>query len=70
VDRLRSWTNYQKPVWVHIETTNISGGGAPTPQQTRAETWMALIHGATGIDYFCHSFYPSENDDALLDDPT
>ena len=26
----------------------------PTPAQVNAETWMSLINGAAGIEYFCH----------------
>lgn len=60
VDRLRQWTNYAKPVWAWIECTNISGDAryALTPVHIKAEVWMALIHGARGIGYFCHEFNP------------
>jgi hypothetical protein len=30
---------------------------------------MALIHGADGFGYFCHSFIPPADDAALLHDP-
>ncbi len=66
VDRLRSWTNYSKPIWVHIETTNIRGNGGPRAYQTKAEVWMALVHGAVGIDYFAHSWYPTFKEDAIF----
>jgi hypothetical protein len=29
---------------------------------------MALIHGAAGIGYFCHEWYPAFDDHALLND--
>lgn len=60
VDRLRNWTSFKKPVWVWIECTNINGetGYALTPDIVRAEVWMAIIHGARGIGYFCHQFSP------------
>lgn len=60
VDRLRNWTQYQKPVWTWIECTNISGDSryALTPALVKAEVWMALIHGARGIGYFCHQITP------------
>jgi len=70
VRRLREWRQDTKPVWVHLETGVISAPGAePTPQQVKAEVWMALIHGARGIDYFVHQFKPQFNEHALLDNP-
>jgi hypothetical protein len=71
IDNLRNWTGDTKPVWCWIETTLISSDSTakPTTAQVRSEVWMALIHGAAGFGYFCHSFYPTEDDQALLDDP-
>lgn len=70
VRRLREWCGDAKPVWVHLETGIISAPGSePTPQQVKAEVWMALIHGARGIDYFVHQFKPKFNEHALLDNP-
>lgn len=71
IDNLRGWTGDTKPVWCWIETTLISSDSTakPTTAQVRSEVWMALIHGAAGFGYFCHSFYPTEDDRALLDDP-
>jgi hypothetical protein len=69
VRRLRQWCQDTKPVWVHIETGIINHPGSrPTPADVRAEVWMALIHGARGIDYFVHQFKPTFNEHALLDD--
>lgn len=58
IDSLKSWSLNKKPVWTWIETTKISDSsqGTPTANDIKAEVWMALIHGATGIGYFCHSF--------------
>jgi hypothetical protein len=60
VDRLRGWTDYQKPVWAWIECTNINGDSryALTSVHVKAEVWMALIHGARGIGYFSHHWNP------------
>jgi hypothetical protein len=70
VQRLREWCKDSKPVWVHLETGGIGSPDAqPTPQQVKAEIWMALIHGARGIDYFVHQFKPKFNEHALLDNP-
>ncbi len=68
VKRLRQWVNYQKPVWVWIETTNFSGDDryTMTPDNVRSEVWMALIHGARGIGYFCHQFQPTFIEAGLL----
>ncbi|MEA4936036.1 MAG: T9SS type A sorting domain-containing protein [Paludibacter sp.] len=57
VDSLKVWTSNSKPVWTWIESTKISSSsstGTPTPTHVRAEVWMALIHGVTGIGYYCH----------------
>jgi hypothetical protein len=68
VRRLREWCQDAKPVWVHLETGVIGAPGSqPTPLQVKAEIWMALIHGARGIDYFVHQFKPKFNEHALLD---
>ncbi|MCM8803284.1 MAG: hypothetical protein NC827_08270 [Candidatus Omnitrophica bacterium] len=54
-----------KPVFVWIETNKGSRWVSPErqkdvlPQHTRAEVWMAIIEGATGIGYFTHSWVPS-----------
>ncbi len=70
VRRLREWCQDSKPVWVHLETGIIGAPGSqPTPLQVKAEIWMALIHGARGIDYFVHQFKPKFNEHALLDNP-
>ncbi len=69
VDRLREWTEDRKPVWACIETTRISNEQtASTPAQVRSEVWMALIHGAKGIIYFCHEFKPRFIEAGLLAD--
>jgi hypothetical protein len=49
VERLVKWTDGKKPVWACIETTHIGNVKVkPTPEQVRAEVWMAIIHGARG----------------------
>lgn len=72
IDSMRIWCNDQKPVWTWIETTRISKDSPrkPTPKEVKTEVWMALIHGAKGIGYFCHSFYPDSDEAALLHDKT
>ncbi|HZO87494.1 MAG TPA: hypothetical protein VFB38_04085 [Chthonomonadaceae bacterium] len=70
VERLVRWTEGKKRVWNCIECTHIGDARAKaTPHQVRAEVWMALTHGSTGLIYFVHQFKPSFNEHALLDDP-
>lgn len=69
VRRLLEWTGGRKPVWCVIETTGIESGRKPTPDQVRAQVWMAIVSGARGITYFVHEFTPRFNEHALLDDP-
>ena len=71
IDSLKSWTNYSKPVWCVIECTKIDTRNPrkPTTQEVKSEVWMALIHGAKGFLYFCHSFVPPQDEAALLHDP-
>lgn len=70
VDNLRKASKFEKPVWVWIECTNYTGDSTNmlTPVHTKAETWMAIIHGARGIGYFCHTLKPKFEQAALLTD--
>jgi Beta-galactosidase len=73
IDRLRQWSDYKKPVWMALETTNIGGDSPhpPTPATTTSEVWMSIIHGARGIMYFCHEWYSNgqlKSETGLLDD--
>ncbi|MFW6164471.1 MAG: hypothetical protein ACODAJ_17005, partial [Planctomycetota bacterium] len=58
VDRLRQWAGPQKRVWCWIEANKIrkGAGRAPTPDEVKAMIWMALVHGADGYGFFCHSW--------------
>jgi hypothetical protein len=70
VQRLVNWTGGGKRVWNCIECTHIGNPDAKaTPDQVRAEVWMALIHGSQGLIYFVHQFAPTFKEAALLDDP-
>jgi glycosyl hydrolase family 42 (putative beta-galactosidase) len=53
-------------VWMALETTALNPARRPTPAEVRAEVWMALIHGATGIFYFVHEFTPTFREDAIF----
>jgi hypothetical protein len=71
IDSLRSWTNYKKPVWCVIECTKIGQRNPrkPTTMEVKSEVWMAIIHGANGYSFFCHSFVTPQDEAALLHDP-
>ena len=63
------WTEGRKIIWNCIECTSISEPNKrATPQQVKAEVWMSLIHGSTGIIYFVHQFEPTFCEWALLQD--
>jgi hypothetical protein len=68
IDSLRLWSDHSRKVWCWIECTRIdsSSVAAPTPSQVKAEVWMALVHGANGIGYFCHSWYGGFKEAAWL----
>jgi hypothetical protein len=71
IQNLISWSE-NKPSWCWIETTRISDSSPrrPTTSEVRSEVWMALIHGAQGFGYFCHSFVTGATDEAaMLHDP-
>ncbi len=69
VNRLVKWTEGRKTIWSCLECTNISNlEAAPSPRDVRAEAWMAIIHGARGLIYFCHRFAPSFIEAGLLAD--
>lgn len=67
-DRLRSWSNYQKPVWQDIELVNFSNKSSVelTPAEVQTEVWMTIIHGARGFMYFVHQFAPVEEEDSIF----
>ena len=53
-------------VWMALETTALDPTRRPTAAEVRAEVWMALIYGATGIFYFVHEFEPKFREDAIF----
>jgi hypothetical protein len=68
VARLVKWTDGRKPAWNCIECTRIQSEAKATPRQVKAEVWMALVHGSSGLIYFVHEWKPKFNEHALLDD--
>jgi hypothetical protein len=67
-DNVLRWSNYTKPVIATIEASSFDGVTRPTPQQIRAEAWLALIHGVAGLEYYCHAWTPVETDIDCLED--
>jgi hypothetical protein len=70
VERLNTYTGWTRPVIADIEASSIEGLPRPTPEELRAEVWMSLIHGAAGIQYFCHRMTPLNETDCLDDADT
>jgi len=61
---LRRMAGADKPVYAWIEThqgtkfIDYDKQKPVLPRHTRAEVWMAIIQGATGIGYFTHAWQP------------
>jgi hypothetical protein len=70
IKNLIEWSDYSKPMWCWIETSKIGMevDRKPTPTEVKSEVWMALIHGAKGFGYFCHSFLKPMDTAAPLHD--
>lgn len=70
VDNLRLATDYKKPIWAWLECTNYTSNAACelTSVHTKAEAWMAIIHGARGIGFFCHILEPNVVQAGVLSD--
>jgi len=70
VERLRKWGEGKKIVWNCIEASRIDNVNTKAnASQVRAEVWMSLIHGSTGLIYFVHQFKPRFVEASLLQDP-
>ncbi|HVU49654.1 MAG TPA: hypothetical protein VHL80_03145 [Polyangia bacterium] len=68
VDNLLGWSEAKKPISATIEASDINDHGRPTPAELAAEVWMSLVHGAAGVQYFCHRFLPTFSETDCLDD--
>lgn len=69
VDRLRQWGGGKKRVWNCIEASRIGNETVkPNASQIRAEVWMSIVHGSTGLIYFVHQFKPTFSEASLLQD--
>jgi hypothetical protein len=67
MENLLSWSKHEKPIISVIEASSVDGTARPTPEQIRAEVWISLIHGAAGIEYYCHRFKPDFSETDCLD---
>lgn len=59
VKRLRQWAGPDRGVWTWIEVNHFSTDGSgrePTHDEIKTQHWMAIVHGASGHGYFCHSW--------------
>ncbi|MCC7369241.1 MAG: carbohydrate binding domain-containing protein [Chloroflexi bacterium] len=62
-----------KPLWLILQTHNVGSGGAyslrqPTAAEVRAQHWMAIGEGATGIFWYIYS--SQQGWTGLKDNPT
>jgi hypothetical protein len=70
VERLCKWGEGKRIVWFITEAAHInSAERMATPGEMRSEVWMAIIHGATGIVYFCHQWQPEKDFAFPIHDP-
>jgi len=67
-DHLTKWSDGKKIIWAFIECTRVNSGIKATPDEVKAEVWLAITHGARGIVYFAHEFKPHFSEQALLND--
>jgi hypothetical protein len=74
VDQARLATQGRKPVWAMIQLAGNAWatdktldaettGRLPTPEEVRAMTYLALVHGADGLVYFCYNLQQNQSQD-------
>lgn len=58
IDTMRKWCGPDKPLYGFVETGHPHDRGETIdPDQLESAVWNTILHGATGINYFAHSFY-------------
>ncbi|MBB5800610.1 hypothetical protein F4560_000378 [Saccharothrix ecbatanensis] len=58
IDTMRKWCGPDKPLYGFVETGHPHDRGEIIdPDQLESAVWNTILHGATGINYFAHSFY-------------
>lgn len=64
IDTMRKWCGPGKPLYGFVETGHPhADGGTITGEQLEQAVWNSILHGATGINYFAHSFYTNGQSD-------
>ncbi|MEU5696795.1 beta-galactosidase [Actinosynnema sp. NPDC020468] len=59
IDTMRKWCGPDKPIYGFVETGHPhEKGSSITPDQVESAVWNVIVHGANGINYFAHSFFP------------
>ncbi len=53
IDHLRALTFDRKAVFAFVQASSIYND-RPSPEQIRFQAWLAIVHGAAGIQYYCH----------------
>jgi hypothetical protein len=69
VDHLLTWSDYKKPVIAVLEASDYTGENKLSPEQIKSEVWMTLVHGASGVVYYCHRMLPTIDETNCLDEP-
>jgi hypothetical protein len=67
IKNLRRWARPGTPLWADVETTHIRNSARrPMPNEIYSEVWIAIINGASGIDYFVHEWMPTFREDGIF----
>ena len=70
LDRLRSLSGDERIIWSVLECTHIGNADAiASPAEIRAQAWMSIIHGATGLVWFVHELSPQFIEAGLFEHP-
>ncbi|MGM1065335.1 hypothetical protein [Saccharothrix sp. Mg75] len=58
IDTMRKWCGPDKPLYGFVETGHPhTHGEIIDADQMESAVWNTVLHGATGLNYFAHSFY-------------
>ncbi|MEI6752793.1 MAG: hypothetical protein WCK78_06470 [Paludibacter sp.] len=70
IDNLRRYSGSKKPVLAWLECTNYERDARCKlgPKHIKPEAWIAIIHGARAIGYFCHIISKPVVEAAVLKD--
>jgi hypothetical protein len=67
---MRRVSDYQKPVWFFVETSQTESDWDPLPdvEALEADVWSGLIAGARGLQWFNHCFCGDRSTSQVLRD--